>query len=418
MDAIATLAACPSLAVRQARAATCRASLPTAGVVAALVMLLYGAWTLAFCAGGHDPRDLTFMGRLFIEQSSASPVIRIDPHYHYYPDGIGYDGQFAYHLALDPQHARSYMDWAAYRYTRILYPMAARLLALGRPDVIPYMLVLVNWLAVGGGTLAVAAWLRRRGRPAWLALLYGLYPGLVIAYQHDLTEPLAYALVAVAIYLYDFGGRRRALYAGAAFALAALTRETTALFAMLYGVALLVSGPTWVDLRQRARGNVAQAATLLGIALTPLIAYKAFLALWLGGLGAPSDVAPQLIPFSGLAAFWPWKGPQVVALMTIVVPALICAVVGVRALVLSRWSLRVWTLLAHVALFVVLLAPGSYREIFSAERVTAGVALAAIYALPELDVALRRSRTWLLASGGLALALLPWLAVTNFFFWT
>src|SRR5258707_12883358 len=63
-----------------------------------------------------------------------------------------------------------------------------------------------------------------------------------MAVTGDLTEPMAYALVALAVYLLDFGGRRRVLWAALCFGVAVLTRETAAVFAVVYGCALAVQG--------------------------------------------------------------------------------------------------------------------------------------------------------------------------------
>jgi hypothetical protein len=387
--------------------------------VVTLTLLVYALWTVSFFARGHDVRDLTFMGLRLLRQSHASSVITIDPHYHYYPNGIGYDGQYCYYLALDPINARSYMDWPAYRYTRILYPLVARLLAFGQPALIPYTLLLVNWLAIGGGTLMVAAWLKRRRCSPWLALIYGFYPGLVIAYQHDVNEPLAYGLVALGIYLYDFGRQHRVATAGVAFGLAALARETTAVFAIFYAAALLFAGgapgTSWLA---RIRAGWRPAMALAGCALGPLVAYKGFLWLWLGSAGVPGGVLPVLVPFGGLFELWPWNSQQVMGIPVVVVPAMLCAAAGLRALWRGVRGVQIWILLVHILLFVVLLPYSTYYDIFSTDRVAAGVMLAALYCVPIMDQVTARSRSWLLASAGLWLALLPWLFTTNFFFWS
>ena len=393
--------------------------------VAALVLLFYALWSAAFFAAGHDARDLSFIGKRFLEQSHASSVISVDPTYRYYPDQVGYDGQWAYYLALDPPNARYYMDKPAYRYTRILYPMTARLLAFGRPALIPYTLLLVNLLALAGGTLAVAAWLKRKGITPWLALIYGLYPGLFLSLQHDLNEPLAYALLTLAVYLFDFGGRRRLIYAGLAFALAILARETTAVFAVLYGLALLAPRPfsgvgaqlANARLWKPSRARLIQTATLLSISLAPALFYRLFLRLWLGNADVPADVVPELIPFRGILSYWPWQGPQIIAAATVIAPALICAAVGIRALWRRLWRVEVFILLANVQLFVVMLAADSLPDMASSARVTASVVPAALFCLPAFDTLTRRNRTWLLAASGLWLALLPWLLASNFYFW-
>ncbi|HEV2457094.1 MAG TPA: hypothetical protein VGS80_01925, partial [Ktedonobacterales bacterium] len=210
--------------------------------VATLVLLIYGVWVATYLLQGYDARDFTATSLYFLNKSHASTVIRYDPTYHNYipANKLGYDGQFDYFIALDPVNARYYIDVPAYRYGRILYPMTARLLALGQPGLVPYTLLAVNLLAAAGGTLALAAWLKRKRLSPWLALLFGLYPGLFIAFQRDLNEPLAYALAALGVYLFDFGGRRRVLWAGIAFGLAALARESTLIFPLVYGLALLL----------------------------------------------------------------------------------------------------------------------------------------------------------------------------------
>src|SRR5690348_4540658 len=91
-------------------------------VVAGCVLAVYAAWIGAYLLGGHDIRDFINVGTRFLGQSNVSSAIRFDPTYHYAPDHLGYDGQFVYFIALDPIRARYYMDFPAYRYTRILYP--------------------------------------------------------------------------------------------------------------------------------------------------------------------------------------------------------------------------------------------------------------------------------------------------------
>ena len=212
--------------------------------VAATVLFLYAIWLGIILPHSHDARDFINIGRDYILRGHGSPLIRVGPYAASLANPGGFDGQFAYYIALDPLHATTYLDEPTYRLSRILYPLLARALALGRPTDIPYAMLATNWLALVGGTLALAAWLRRRGVSAWFALIFGLYPGLFEGLRYDLTEPLCYALVALAIYLIDFGGPRRIVWAGLAFALAALARESALFFAIPYGIAQLFARPT------------------------------------------------------------------------------------------------------------------------------------------------------------------------------
>src|SRR3984893_1218035 len=117
--------------------------------VGVVVLVIYGAWLVAFFGLGHSALDFTFRSPGFLNQSHASSVINPDPTVT--SNAGAYDSQFFYYMALDPVNARYYMDANTYRYTRILYPMVARVLGLGQPGLMPDTLILVHWLALAGG---------------------------------------------------------------------------------------------------------------------------------------------------------------------------------------------------------------------------------------------------------------------------
>ena len=372
---------------------------------------------------GQQPRDLIHISPEYIGQSRQSSVIKADPSYPTV-SANGYDGQFFYYLALDPLNARYYMDAPTYRYTRILYPLVARALALGRPELIPITLLVVNWLALAGGTMAIAAWLKRRGLSPWIALVYGLYPGLHFALARDLSEVLAYGLAATAVLLFDVDGRRRWLLSAVVFALAGLTRETTALFSLAFGAALYLSATK--DRWQAAGG-------FLSIALLPLALYKGFLLLWLGP-GQDAGVAFAALPFAGL---WHWRAqldtlPLVKQVIAVVLPGLIAGTAAVLALLNRRPNpspargsgraagndpspapdggqgagVAPWLLLANVLLFVVFLQWASYADYGASGRIGTGIVLSAILCLP-----VKRDRGWFWASSALWLSLVPFMLV-------
>lgn len=379
-----------------------------------VVLLGYGWWFLIAFRSGHEARDFIVIGRQFVRQSHSSAVIKLDPHYHYLPGSTGYDGQFAYFIALDPVHARDYLDTQSpgsagpdYRYTRILYPMLARTLALGQADAIPYTLIIINWLAVAFGTLAVAAWLRRKRLSPWFSLVYGLYPGIFVALQRDLNEALAYALVALAVYFYDRGNRRAVLGAALSFALASLTRETTLIFPLVYALG------AW-GVRKRSELKTANRSgrdwTWLGftaLSFGPFVLWKAFLWHWLGSIGRSGGVYPQPVPLRGLLSYWPWGTDGVEQLVAIVLPAMICLCLCIWALRRRRFHPELWILLLNVLLFVVFLNTKSYVEYYASGRVTTGVVLAALYCLPLFSSLGRRIRWWFWVCAFLWLSLLP-----------
>lgn len=362
--------------------------------IGTLVFAVYGVWLLASFVQGHDPRDYTIIDRPAVERCHASSVIGFDPHYRYSPNNREYDGAWYYLIALDPGHAACYVDNASYRYGRILYPMAARALALGQPGLIPWMLIIVNLLALAGGTLLLALWLRRRETSPWFALLYGLYPGLFVSLWRDLTEPLSYGFTMAAVFLFDFGGRRRFLWAGLCFGLASLARETALLFAAAY-VLTLLSARQWRS-----------AAVLLSLSAAPFILWKLFLRLW---LGASYLILPDWIPFHGILQYWPWRGEQGDLVLTILVPALLCLLPVAWALRRRMWTAESLSLGANVLWLVILLPIMPWVEYFAAGRATAGVVLAALLCLPLADRLRQGRHSWLWLAA--VLWFMPWYAL-------
>ena len=254
-----------------------------------------------------DLRDFIFIGKQFIARSDSSAIIKMDPGYAYLEEVPGYDGQFAYFIALDPLNARYYVDQdrVSYRYTRILYPMLARSLVLGDPGWIPLSMVLVNLLAVTGGTFAVALWCRERRLSPWLGLVFAFYIGQVVAFSRDLNEILAYSLVAVAVYLFDHVPQRPIL-AALCFGLSALARETTLLFALVYIVALWAR--TLKDTGDQPGSQSqrwAKVASFGALAIGPAVLWQLCLLWWLGDIGWRQGTGLYLVPFANLYKLYP-----------------------------------------------------------------------------------------------------------------
>jgi hypothetical protein len=390
---------------------------PVVWRVTLVVLAFHGAWIGLYLAAGHEPRDFIKIG-WFQAASDSSDVIKVDPSYvpprnRGLTRDTGYDGQFSYYMALDFTNSPDYLDYPAYRYSRVLYPALARALALGDPTRVPAAMIAINWLALGIATLALAAWLRRRSLSPWLALIVGLYPGLLLGVQRDLTEPLAYALVAAGIYFFDYGGRYRLLWAGLAFGLAGLARQTTIVFPLCLLAAMLVSGDRSRPLRGRLVDNAPRAAVLAVLSLAPALGFAAFLYAWLGDIGTGAGL--ESVPFRGL--FGPdWAlERQGLALIAVVVPALAVSGVVVAALRAGFRRVEFVYLLANVLLFVVLLGRLAYRDGYtSVGRVTTGVVLAAVLCLPWLRSLGARANWALVASFGLWSAMLPVIAVYGF----
>jgi predicted membrane protein len=371
-----------------------------------VVFLFYGIVLAILVPRSHGGLAFATIGRMFARRHVAGTALKLGPPY---ANMGGYDGQFNYYIALDPVRARPYIDVPSYRYGRILYPMLARALAFGQSALIPYALILINWLALSGGTLAVAALLRRRGVSPWFALIYGLYPGLVFSLRRDLTEPLAFSLVALAIYLFDLGERRRYGWAGIGFALATLTRESCAVFGVTYAAVTLFQDGRGMSVTSRLVANWRPAALLLGLTLGPFALYQLFLLYWLGMHSVPETVMPTMIPFAGIMAYWPWRRIALEQVALVTLPGLICGGMALWALWKRVWDVEVWSLLVNVLAFIVFLNASSYATTDSTLRVTTGVILAALVCLPVLDSVTGRWRLWLWACTVLWMVLFPFI---------
>jgi hypothetical protein len=372
--------------------------------VALLVVALYGLWLGAWFHSGHSARDFVHVGAQFLAKSNASPAILNGPVRPDHPSG--YDGQMFYYLALDPVAARYYMDFPSYRYTRIVYPLAARALALGDPNKVPRSLVALNLLGIAIGTLFLALWLRRRNSSPWLAAVYGLYPGMLLSLERVCADALAYGIAAAAVYLHDFGGTRRFIWSGAVFGMAALTRETIIIFPAVYLIGHVV------EVRQRRSACTLLDTAVFGLlALAPLGAYKLFLWHWLGRSELPIwGISFEMEPLAGLA-YWVRRGldeSQKADLGIVVAPALIGLLVAVWSAA-HRPRPELIILILNALVLVVFAGPNVYVEVISLGRVGIGVVLAAVVAVPVLE-RVGVCRAWFWLASGFWLSLVPgWL---------
>jgi hypothetical protein len=294
--------------------------------------------------------------------------------------------------------------------------VAARLLAVGNPALVPVAMVAINLAALGATVYLLAAWLRRRGRSGWWALTYGFFPGVFEAFQLDLAEISAYMLVAVAIYLLDPAGpiapsRRRIVWAGVAFGLAALTRETTLLFAAVYVMATLLG--TGSLRRQRWR----EAALLASLAVVPLIAYKAFVTAKFGSLGVSGLGAGQASVglLAGLLSFAPFEPREWIELACLVVPATMVATVALYRLATGGHQVELLAYLVNFTALVVLLQRTAWFSYYDSARVQTAVMMGFVLATPALlggrGSAFRLRRGPSVATITVGLSCLLWLGV-------
>jgi hypothetical protein len=356
-------------------------------VVAAIVAVAYALLIIPRLSGG-DAYGFIHVGHMFLTRSDTSSVIRPSLGYE---SKVGYDGQFYFFVAADPSHASDYMESPGFIYSRIVYPMVVRVLSGGKTDAIPYLMILVNAAAAIGGTLLVAMWLKRRRLSTGYALLYGFFPGLIFAVFRDLTEPLAYGLAAAAVLVFEPRSPRRLAASAALFAVAALTRETVLLFPAVLALSLLVGNGASRSWSTRVRVDLPRAAAFGAAVLAPLFAWRLFLSIWLSaptqesaGAGGPTAL---LLPFHGMAAQWPWSRPELLVLLTVVLPAIAYLAVAVAAL-RRRATANLWILVANIVVFVIFVPDPIDVDYGAAGRAAIGVVLAALLALPECKAAL------------------------------
>jgi hypothetical protein len=153
---------------------------------------------------------------------------------------VGYDGQWFLIQASDPflrTDLPARFDAPRYRALRMLYPTLGWLFAAGQPPATPYTLLILGILAYGFGCACCGRIVSAFGRSPWWGLLFAVVPGVQIGLAFGTAEPLALALAVLGV---SMALERRYLWAGLAFAGAALTKETYLAFAAVTVVFLVV----------------------------------------------------------------------------------------------------------------------------------------------------------------------------------
>lgn len=202
----------------------------------------------------------------------------------------GYDGQFYYYSAMDP-FLNEKIFKSSFRRQRVLYPLFANWLALGKKQFLPVTLYLTNLLAIALGMgFFILILLRLNLHPFW-SLLYGLCPATIMTVQYDLPSPVSIALMIIATYFYL---NEKLLRTVIALSLALLTREDS--------VMLLLPLLVWDFFSKKKPERIA----LLLASLVPFFLWQVFLSIKLGGqVGvAGSASVLSLVPLAGLVNYF------------------------------------------------------------------------------------------------------------------
>jgi hypothetical protein len=292
-----------------------------------VVSSLYAIVLLSLASG--DPLVLIKVGTRFSEGD---------------PEGsIGYDGQFYYYVARDPGQGWRQVDVPAYRYQRILYPLAARALSLGSDRVLPWTMIAINLGSLAASVAIVETMLVDCGASRWYALTVGLFGGQLFPAVAGLADPLALCL-ALAAMLTHARGRWR--WSATLFTLAVLTKETMWIVAAAYIVHILKQG-------QWRRGLLMGAVVGVPFALWQLSLY-----LWLGDLGIKAGGAGAtpfyVVPFGALlsVARVGWNVLALFAVLLvpiIVVPTVWAILASGRAVLAGENHPWTWALLFFAA---------------------------------------------------------------------
>jgi hypothetical protein len=282
-----------------------------------------------------------------------------DPH-----GAPGYDGQFYYYIARDPLHATPFLDHPAYRYQRMVYPLLVAALSLGQANLIPYMLLLVNFIAIVLGTELLARLLIKQRLSPWFSLAFGLYFGQATAFLFDTTEPLTYLLICLGLFLLI---RQRLTGGALSMGLAVLSRETAILFPLGYLVPHVLQ-KRWQDLFR-----------LLSLSIVPTIAWYVVIGLLFNTISLSTAPSFELIPFQGLFVFShdPRRFQPLIVLLFI--PTLLSWLLVVREVLQHRWKSASWLTWLFNLVLVSWMSPLSYVELVSAGRLSTGLVLAMLF---------------------------------------
>jgi hypothetical protein len=347
---------------------------------AVLVALFYTSVVLALLAAhAWDPRFFATVG----------------PEWERHDPGLlkQADGHIFFDYATDPLRATS--RYPRYRTARVLYPLAAHALALGRADGIGWSLLLVNLAAIVLGTELMHRLLERRGLSPWLALVYGAWGGLGSALLHGTSEAFAYLCVLAGIEAQEKG---HPVLAGTGFLGGALSRETTLLLAVPY---LLLS-------RRDRRG-------LSLVALGVFAAWGAWLGI-VALVGTGYMIHPTLQPHFPLAGFLATRRLELpVTLVYILAPAVLVLGWAVRELWRRPADASLWAVSLN-ALLVLQLPPLTAEMFWHSGRLTTGFVAATLLAAP---LAASAPRLWRALAILLATSVSWTIAVAlRYLFWT
>ncbi|WP_267383843.1 AZOBR_p60025 family cell surface glycopolymer formation protein [Cyanobacterium sp. uoEpiScrs1] len=144
-----------------------------------------------------------------------------------YQGEIGYDGQQFLSLALDPllQNSKTIatLDHPIYRYRRILYPLISYLFSFGNRTLVPYIMIVINYLSIIGIVYITSLYFRLNQEQKWQPLLTLCIPGIWMVISLGTADLLSSFLLIASFYCYRYN---KPIWTACTISLACLTRET------------------------------------------------------------------------------------------------------------------------------------------------------------------------------------------------
>jgi hypothetical protein len=342
-----------------------RLALSPAGVTLFVSLIYLGV--VLFRAGG-DPLEFARIGTRFSQGDPAGTE--------------GYDGQFVYYIALDldPARVSEHLDLPAYRYQRILLPVLARTLSFGSEELLPWILPAIGLLAHTIAVLLLTDLMESWRVNRWYALVYALWPGILLALRLDLPEPLAFGLVIATIWSNEKG---RSFAASICFGLALFAKETTLPFIGAYLISFLFQ-KRW-----------ANAIALTLIAFVPFAFFRFWLLQQFGetgfSLGGVEASPPEVIPFMGLWRIGQFDQIYFLALLIAYLPSIIVPTVwalwsSVKRLAAKDVDPVILALLANAAILPFMPLP-LFISTGGTVRLATGLVLAALLFVARFNLA-------------------------------
>lgn len=154
-------------------------------------------------------------------------------------NSVGFDGQFYYRLSLNPFTSRVTefgitIDAPPLRHQRILYPLLTWVLSLGNTNLVPVVMILINFISLCTMGWIGGLYAQSLKQQALWGVFLPLYPGFLFTLSRDLVEILEITLLLGSLLLIRRG---KPVAATLLLAFAVLTKETALLVAL---AALLV----------------------------------------------------------------------------------------------------------------------------------------------------------------------------------